>query len=205
MMMMMMASSTTMFLVLLCTTTLLLLPLAHAWSFVPVNRVGHRAARPSRSSSSSSAVYMKIQWDPYTGQFLDVGDDAEEIGVPARGTKATGLKTDDLKIAGGNIGKANAYIAQKMAEDVAEGVDQLMKELDDLAVEGLADGEEATWPEITEPMKKVLQNEQAAALETVRRNVDLTRASTVLLYGKESSLAEAVKGALKARGDRPAT
>ena len=176
----------------------LLLPQSHAWSFVPrcSSRVGPRAARPS----SRAVVQMKIQWDPYTGQFLDVGDDAEEIGVPARASKATGLQTDDLKIAGGNLGKANAYIAQKMAEDVVEGVDQLMKELDDLAVEGLAEGEEATWPEITEPMKRVLQNEQAAALETVRRNVDLTRASTVLLYGKESSLASAVKEALKARG-----
>eukprot|EP00624_Nannochloropsis_granulata_P005381 evm.model.NODE_38069_length_12343_cov_21.077129.3 len=27
---------------------------------------------------------MKIQWDPYTGQFLDLGDDVEEIGVPSR-------------------------------------------------------------------------------------------------------------------------
>ena len=49
-------------------------------------------------------------------------------------------------------------------------------------------------------MKKVLRNEQAAALETVRRNVDLTRASTVLVYAKESALTSSVKDALRARG-----
>ena len=85
---------------------------------------------------------MKIQWDPYTGQFLDLGDDAEEIGVPSRtppssssssekGSKATGLKTEDLQLVGGNIGKANAYIAQKLMEaSIEEGtgiVDALMK------------------------------------------------------------------------------
>jgi hypothetical protein len=49
-------------------------------------------------------------------------------------------------------------------------------------------------------MQSVLRNEEAAALETVRRNVDLTRATTVLVYGKESALAGVLKESLKARG-----
>ena len=73
----------------------------------------------------------------------------------------------------------------------------LPQELDDL---DLAEGEENTWPEITENMQSVLRNEEAAAYETVRRNVDLTRATTVLVYGKESAMAPALKESLKARG-----
>lgn len=71
------------------------------------------------------------------------------------------------------------------------------QDLEDL---GLAEGEEATWPEITESMQSVLRNEQAAALETVRRNVDLTRATTILIHSKDSGLAPVLRDALKARG-----
>jgi len=49
-------------------------------------------------------------------------------------------------------------------------------------------------------MQSVLRNEETAASETVRRNVDLTRATTVLVYQKESALASVLKESLKARG-----
>lgn len=111
-------------------------------------------------------------------------------------------------------------------------MDQLMKDLDDLIVEGLLPGEEAvshdhhheyhhpsssssylptyvhfpihtqTWPEITESMKGVLRNEQLVCLENVRRNVDLARASTVLISTKDSPLSNAVEEAIKARGGK---
>lgn len=45
------------------------------------------------------------------------GDEkVSEIGVPSRPapSAATGLKPSDLKIAGGSVGKANAYIAAKI-------------------------------------------------------------------------------------------
>lgn len=48
------------------------------------------------------------------------GDDqVSEIGVPSRpppppASAPTGLKSSDLKIAGGNVGKANAYMAAKL-------------------------------------------------------------------------------------------
>lgn len=124
---------------------------------------------------------------------------------------------------------------QPQAEDVAEGVDALMKELDELAVEGLAPGEAEvskwvihtysmrwlkrsarqtsvrnhvhkymqTWPAMTDPMKRVLQTEQQANLETVRRNVDIARAAALLVSpGKEkqSPLAPALMEAFRARG-----
>ncbi|EWM24310.1 hypothetical protein Naga_100047g29 [Nannochloropsis gaditana] len=184
-----------------------------AWSssFLP----GVRSRTTSwRASDISRTLCMKIQWDPYTGQFIDLGDDAGEIGVPSRTpsssassgpgeepNKATGLKAEDLKGVGGSVGKVNAYIAQKLMESPIEEspvkVDALLQDLEDL---GLAEGEEATWPEITESMQSVLRNEQAAALETVRRNVDLTRATTILIHSKDSGLAPVLRDALKARG-----
>lgn len=123
------------------------------------------------------------------------------------------------------------------AEDVVEGVDELMKELDELGVEGLAPGEAEvralwvgsvhgsrrvgavtdgaplpplhqssvqTWPAMTDPMRRVLQTEQEANLETVARTVDLARAATLLVSpGKEkqqSLLAPALLEAFAARG-----
>jgi len=86
-----------------------------------------------RASDISRTLCMKIQWDPYTGQFIDLGDDAGEIGVPSRTpsssassgpgeepNKATGLKAEDLKGVGGSVGKVNAYIAQKLMESPIE-------------------------------------------------------------------------------------
>lgn len=52
-------------------------------------------------------------------------------------------------------------------------------------------------------MKRVLQTEQQANLETVRRNVDVTRVGTLLVSpgkDKESPLAPALAAALTARG-----
>ena len=52
-------------------------------------------------------------------------------------------------------------------------------------------------------MKRVLQTEQQANLETVRRNVDIARASALLVApgkDKESPLAPALVEALVARG-----
>lgn len=52
-------------------------------------------------------------------------------------------------------------------------------------------------------MKRVLQTEQQANLETVRRNVDVTRVGTLLVSpgkDKESPLAPALVQALTARG-----
>lgn len=96
----------------------------------------------------------------------------------------------------------------------------MMKEIEDLTLDALAPGEEQvrncfsvasestrgtercavfqTWPEITEPMKNVIRNEQAAGLENVRRNVDLTK-TTVFTCGKPSPLLDAVNAALKGK------
>lgn len=52
-------------------------------------------------------------------------------------------------------------------------------------------------------MKRVLQTEQQAHLETVRRNVDVTRVGTLLVSpgkDKESPLAPALAAALTVRG-----
>jgi len=78
-----------------------------------VEEIGVPSRNPSSSSSSSS---------PTT---------TTPSGECEQGSKATGVKTEDLQVVGGNIGKANAYIAQKLMEaSIEEGtgiVDALMK------------------------------------------------------------------------------
>ena len=85
----------------------------------PVHRPVHRrryVVPPTTPSRPPLTIHT------HSNQFTGDAEPIEEIGVPPRqpaaGSKPAGLKPDEIKIGGGSVAKANAYLAQKMVRAV---------------------------------------------------------------------------------------